>query len=261
MMVNDDTSVDTAHEVGHGARTVICVHGWFGSSSAWGQGFVDALDQERFRYEFMDARGYGERRGSGGPYTIDQVAADVLELADDLGLTKFSLVGHSMGGSIIQRVLALAPERVEAIVGVCPVPTSGSEFDAEGRELFESAAADDDSRRAIIDILTGKGLSDTWIDAQVRHSRGHSDQEAFADYFVAWADTDHSAEVPSGVPALAVVGAHDPSVTEEAVRGSWGASHPASEYEILAGAGHFPMFEQPIRLATRIEEFLESLPA
>ena len=83
MIVNDDTSVDTATEIGHGPKTVICLPGWFGSSTGWGQGFVDTLDRERLRYEFMDYRGYGERRGSGGPYTIDQIAQDVLELADE----------------------------------------------------------------------------------------------------------------------------------------------------------------------------------
>jgi pimeloyl-ACP methyl ester carboxylesterase len=262
MIVNDDTSVDTAHELGHGPRTVICLHGWFGSSSGWGQGFVDALDPERFRYEFLDYRGYGERRGSGGPYTIDQIAADVLELADDLGVQRFSLVGHSMGGSAVQRVLALAPERVEAVVGIAPTPAAGSPFDAEGRALFESAAADDSAREAIIDITTGKRLSARWIDEIVRHSRARSDQEAFEAYFFAWADTDHSAEVPVGaVPALAVVGQHDPAVTEEGVRATWCTLFPDSELEVLANAGHYPMFETPIRLATRVEEFLATVPS
>ena len=210
MIVNEDTSVDTAHEVGRCPRTVICLPGWFGSSSGWGPGFLDALDTERFRYEFMDYRGYGERRGSGGPYTIDQIAADVIELADDIGAKTFSLVGHSMGGTAIQRVLALAPDRVEAVVGINPVPASGTPFDDDGRQLFESAAADDTSRATIIDLTTGNRLSAWWIDRIVRHSRGHSDEEAFAAYFTAWADTDHAADVPvDAVPALAVVGEHD----------------------------------------------------
>ncbi|GAA5159617.1 hydrolase [Ornithinimicrobium tianjinense] len=261
MIVNDDTSVDNAHELGHGGRTVICLHGWFGSSSGWGDGFVGALDPEQFRYEFVDYRGYGDRRGSGGPYTIDQIAADVLELADDLGVERFSLVGHSMGASAVLRVLALAPERVEAVVGINPVPASGSPFDDDGRQLFESAAADDMAREAIIDITTGKRLSAYWIDQVVAHSRSHSDQEAFGAYFGAWADTDHAAEVPVGkVPALAVVGEHDAAITDEVVRGTWGALFPESEYEILANAGHYPMFETPVRLATRIEEFLASVP-
>ena len=259
MIVNEDTSVDTAHEVGRGPRTVICLPGWFGSSTGWGPGFLDALDTERFRYEFMDYRGYGERRGSGGPYTIDQIAADVLELADALGVQTFSLVGHSMGGSAIQRVLALAPDRVEAIVGINPVPASGTPFDEEGRQLFDSAAADDTARETIVDLTTGNRLSAWWIDRIVRHSRGHSDEEAFAAYLSAWADTDHAADVPvDRVPALAVVGEHDPAVTEEGVRQTWGSLHPSSTVVVMRNAGHYPMYETPVRLATILEEFLET---
>ncbi|MGD8201692.1 alpha/beta fold hydrolase [Ornithinimicrobium sp. W1679] len=259
MIVNEDTSVDTAHEVGRGPRTVICLPGWFGSSTGWGQGFLDALDTESFRYEFMDYRGYGERRGSGGPYTIDQIAADVLELADDLGVRTFSLVGHSMGGSAVQRVLALAPDRVEAVVGIAPVPASGTPFDEEGRQLFESAAGDDTARETIVDLTTGKRLSARWIDQIVRHSRARSDEEAFAGYFTAWADTDHAADVPvDRVPALAVVGEHDVAVTEEGVRATWGKTHPSSTVVVMCNAGHYPMYETPVRLATILEEFLET---
>lgn len=259
MIVNDDTSVDTATEIGHGPRTVICLPGWFGSSTGWGQGFLEALDGERLRYEFMDYRGYGERRGSGGPYTIDQIARDVLELADDLGVATFSLVGHSMGGSALQRVLAMAPDRVEAIVGICPVPASGTPFDEQGRALFESAATDDAARAAIIDITTGNRLSSVWIDSVVRHSRARSDQEAFAAYLTAWADTDHAAEVPvDAVPALAIVGEHDAAITAEVVRQTWCRLHPGSQLIVLGNAGHYPMYEAPVRLATIIEEFVEA---
>lgn len=257
MVANDDTSVDTSYGFGHGPRTVICLNGWFGSSRGWGHTFYGALDVDTFRYEFMDYRGYGERRGSGGPYTIDQIAQDVIELADYIGAERFSLVGHSIGGSAIQRVLALAPERVEAIVGICPTPASGRTLDAEGRELYESAARDDTGREAIIDITTGNRLSAKWIDKLVYWSHAHSDQEAFAAYFDAWADTDHSAEVPVGrVPALAITGEFDPIASEENIRETWLPLHPDSEIEVLSNCGHYPMFETPIALATRIETFL-----
>lgn len=257
MFVNEDTSVDTAHEVGHGATTVICLPGWFGSSSGWGQDFVDALDTDQFRYEFMDYRGYGERRGSGGPYTLDAIADDVIQLADDFGIEKFALMGHSMGGTAILKVLSKAPDRVTAVIGVCPVPASGTPFDEEGRALFASAAQDDSSREAIIDITTGKRLSYYWVDQVVKHSRGHSDQEAFGEYFEAWADTDHAADVPVGsVPALAVVGEHDPAISEEVVRGTWGTLFPEGEIEVMGNCGHYPMLETPPRLAAVVERFL-----
>ena len=44
------------------------------------------------------------------------MAADVLALADDLGLEQFQLLGHSMGGKVAIAVALEAPERVERAV-------------------------------------------------------------------------------------------------------------------------------------------------
>ena len=126
-------------------------------------------------------------------------------------------------------------------------------------ELFTESATGygASGREAIIDITTGNRLSAKWIDKLVYWSHAHSDQEAFAAYFDAWADTDHSAEVPVGrVPALAITGEFDPIASEENIRETWLPLHPDSEIEVLSNCGHYPMFETPIALATRIETFL-----
>ena len=97
--------------IGSGAHKVIALHGWFGHAHGWGP-FTQHLNGRDFGYAFMDQRGYGGMRGSGGPYTMEQIAQDALALADHLGWRRFSLIGHSMGGSAIQQVLAASPERV-----------------------------------------------------------------------------------------------------------------------------------------------------
>jgi pimeloyl-ACP methyl ester carboxylesterase len=112
---------NTAQIVGSGPNKVICLNGWFGHARGWGP-LMHSLDTQHFNYAFMDYRGYGARKGSGGPYTIAQIGHDVLALADHLGWQRFSLVGHSMGGLGIQQVLADAPARVQALVGITPVP-------------------------------------------------------------------------------------------------------------------------------------------
>lgn len=70
----------------------------------------------------MDLRGYGDRMQTAGEFTVDEVAADALAVADDLGWDRFSMVGHSMGAKFAHRVLLQAPDRVRALVGLNPVP-------------------------------------------------------------------------------------------------------------------------------------------
>jgi pimeloyl-ACP methyl ester carboxylesterase len=191
---------NTAQIVGSGPNKVICLNGWFGHARGWGP-LMHSLDTQHFNYAFMDYRGYGARKGSGGPYTIAQIGHDVLALADHLGWQRFSLVGHSMGGLGIQQVLADAPARVQALVGVTPVPADGFAFDDAGWAFFSSAARDAAVRRAILDLTTGNRLTGVWLDAMVKSSLTHSDVEAFDAYLTAWAKTSLCRAHPGPDPA------------------------------------------------------------
>lgn len=242
--------------VGHGPHRVIALHGWFGSATGWGP-MVKSLDLNAFTYAFMDYRGYGGMRGKGGPYTIAQIAEDSLALADALGWQRFSLVGHSMGGLAIQQVLAQAPQRVDALVGITPVPAGGVPFDEAGWALFSSAAGSPEARRGIIDFTTGNRLCGAWLDRMVHHSQEHSDADAFGAYLPAWAKTDISAQVRGQpVPVKVIVGAHDGALTEETMRATWAQLYPNCEIEVMPNAGHYPMEETPVALATSVERFL-----
>jgi pimeloyl-ACP methyl ester carboxylesterase len=257
--VDDDRGdAEMATSVGSGPRRVLALHGWFGSARGWGT-LPDLIDPDRFTWAFLDCRGYGERRDVTGEYTIAEIGRDALALADDLGWDRFAVVGHSMGGSAAQRVLADSPERVERLVGISPVPAGGVPFDEQGRALFSGAADDPGNRRAIIDLTTGNRLSRRWLDEMVRASARDSTVEAFGAYLPAWADTDFAAEIAGNpVPALAVVGEHDPALGQAAMRGSWLTHYPNARLEVLANAGHYAMYETPVRLVTVLEEFLDA---
>ena len=247
------------HIVGNGEHKILALHGWFGHAQGWGP-MVQHLDTQRFTYAFMDYRGYGQRRGSGGPYTIAQIAQDALALADQLGWTRFSLIGHSMGGMAIQQVLADAPDRVRALVGITPVPASGVPFDEQGWAFFSAAAGDVGTRRAIIDLTTGNRLTGTWLDAMAQSSMAHSDAPAFAEYLTAWARTDFADRISGrSLPVLVIAGEHDPALGAETCKATWLQHYPQARLEVMANAGHYPMDETPIALVSRIESFLQSV--
>ncbi|MGH8920640.1 MAG: alpha/beta fold hydrolase, partial [Actinomycetes bacterium] len=229
--------------VGQGEHPVIGLHGWFGSAAAWRPLWL-YLDGSRFRYVFPDCRGYGARKSVAGAHSLAEAAGDVLALADELRFDRFSLVGHSMGGIVMQRVLADAPDRVRALVGVSPVPASGVPFDDDGWALFSGAAAEPGNRRAIIDRTTGNRLTGVWLDAMVRHSVDNSDQHAFADYLHAWAKTDFHTEIKGNpVPVKVIVGEHDPALGEPTMQATFAQWYPHCEIEVLANAGHYAMEE------------------
>lgn len=245
-------------KLGEGAHKVIVLHGWFGDETFM-HPMRNALSLDEFTYIFPAYRGYGASKSMTGAYTVEEIAADALALADDLGFARFSLVGHSMGGKFMQRVALDAPTRVSKMVGVTPVPAAPVPFDDRGWALFDGAAANIDNRRAIIDFTTGSRLSKAWVDAMARHSWATATQKAFAAYLLAWAKTDfHDAVMGCEIPVKVIVGENDAAITPDVIKATFLQWCKHAEMEVFANAGHYPMDETPVALATAIEAFLRA---
>lgn len=104
-------------EAGEGGRPLLLTHGFTGAKEDFGD-WVDAFADEGWWVVAPDLRGHG---GSEQPeredlYSLALFAQDLLGLADQLGWTRFSLLGHSMGGMIAQEVALRAPDRIERLV-------------------------------------------------------------------------------------------------------------------------------------------------
>jgi 3-oxoadipate enol-lactonase len=72
--------------------------------------------EKRFRLLRYDTRGHGRTAVPPGPYTIEQLARDVLGLLDALHIDRIHFCGLSMGGMIGQWLGVHAPERINRLV-------------------------------------------------------------------------------------------------------------------------------------------------
>jgi pimeloyl-ACP methyl ester carboxylesterase len=91
----------------------------------------------------------------------------------------------------------------------------------------------------------------------VQHSLDNSTVPAFGAYLESWAREDFSDRVRGNpVPVKVIVGEHDPALSAQVMEQTYLALLPNAELEVLANAGHYPMFETPVALATVMEEFL-----
>ncbi|AZK93368.1 alpha/beta hydrolase [Streptomyces tsukubensis] len=118
-----------------GGRPVFLLHGTPGSRLGPApRGMV--LYQRGMQLIAYDRPGYGESDRLAGRSVAD-VAQDVLAIADDLGLERFSVVGRSGGAPHALACAALMPDRVDrtaALVTLAP-------RDAVGLDWFEGMAA------------------------------------------------------------------------------------------------------------------------
>jgi 3-oxoadipate enol-lactonase len=73
----------------------------------------------RFRLVRYDRRGHGRSPVPDGPYSLDDLGGDVLDLLDELGLARVSFCGLSLGGMVGMWLAVNAPERIDRLVLCC----------------------------------------------------------------------------------------------------------------------------------------------
>ncbi len=242
--------------IGQGPEKVVVLHGWFGDHTVWAPIFP-FIDQKKFSFAFLDYRGYGASRSMPGEHSIQQISTDAIELADHLGWSTFSVVGHSMGGQAAQRVAVDAPLRVQALVGVTPVPAAGMRMPLEAEAMFAAVADSDDAGEQILRLSTGDRLKPEVLKHIMQSTRQTTERQAVRSYGQAFIHTNFAEEAKSiKVPILILIGEHDGGVTEALARNVFPSLYSHVEIEVVGNSGHYPMLETPVWLITRIENFL-----
>lgn len=100
-------------DVGTG-EPLFAVSGLSGIASFWDP-HVDALTQDH-RVITHDHRGTGRSSRTRGDYSIEQMAQDVLAIADHLNIDSFHFIGHSTGGAIGQHLAVHHADRIKTLV-------------------------------------------------------------------------------------------------------------------------------------------------
>ena len=132
------------------APPLVLLHGLRGHANVWDD--VAAALCDRCHVYALDQRGRGDTdHAPGGDYSTEAFVADLAAFADALGLERFTLIGHSMGGRNSMAFAAKYPQRLErlGIVDIGPTvdAAGGSRITGELRDLppqfetFEDALA------------------------------------------------------------------------------------------------------------------------
>ena len=101
---------------GRGGVPLVLVHGFTGSRLDFAD-VIDELATDR-RVVAWDHRGHADSTNTGDrkTYTYDQLSADMEAVVDELGLERFDLLGHSMGGIVAMKYVLAHPDRVRSLI-------------------------------------------------------------------------------------------------------------------------------------------------
>lgn len=235
---------------------VVIIPGITSPAVTWG--FVGERFGGQFDTYILDVRGRGLSEASATlDYSLDAQAADVTAFAQALGLPRYSLVGHSMGGRIGIRAARSRPVGLTRLVMIDP-PVSGP-----GRRAYPSQLPwyVDSIRLATtgIDIEGMRRFCPTWTDTQLRLRAEwlHTcDERAVITSFEGFHSEDIHADLPQvAVPALLMVAGRGDVIRVEDVN-EIRSLLPSVEVAHVPGSGHMIPWDDEMGFYSAFGEFL-----
>jgi pimeloyl-[acyl-carrier protein] methyl ester esterase len=254
-------------ETGAG-RAIVCVHGWAGSAAFFAPQVHGLSD--RFRLVRPDLRGHGQSSRQ-GPFTIDRLADDLVELVQALALRDAVVLGWSMGAMVVWRAFARAPGAMAAaIAGVVVVDMSAKITNAPDWPLgLPQGAGDVDLPTqmaadwpAYADAFTPNVFAPgapAAIQEEARALFRCNDAGAMAGFWAAMAMADCRVDVASvPAPMMVCYGAKSRLYAPEAA--AWiAAAAPYGQCVRFEASGHAPHLEEPARFNAMLAEFAGSV--
>lgn len=198
----------------HGSgESILFHHGYTGSHDAYDD--VYPHFESKYRVIRMDGRGAGDSTRTATGHSIEQYAADVIGMADFLGLDRFTYVGHSMGGAIGYELGLSYPERLNKLVLVAPAPADGVNVPPGYRERARDLQANKNIDRLMFEAMatTARPRSRELVEARIRRGLSVSDAH-FEESWDALVDYNKGSRLGEiKTPTLMVAGAADSLLT------------------------------------------------
>lgn len=240
---------------GNGPALVL-VHGYLAGSAIWAAqiaAFSAARD-----VICPDLAGFGQSKSLIAPDSITGHARQVLQLLEDLEIGSFDLLGHSMGGMVVQEMARLAPDRIRNLIlyGTGPKGLLPNRFETiqQSRQRIETEGLQAVARKIAAtwflhgEAATGFALCETL-------STQTSLQAALAS-LSAWEAWDGSAAL-SQIKARSLVlwGSHDRSYTWSQPEALWRGIAKA-DLAVIPGCAHNVHLENERLFNLLVADFL-----
>jgi pimeloyl-ACP methyl ester carboxylesterase len=197
----------------------------------------------------------GHARSAGKPFETIREAADwVADFVKELGLKKFVLAGHSMGGAIaIQAALNELPG-IEALVLI----SSGAKLKVRDDIVAGIRDRYRDFAPELVKLMLAPETSDELRDDVLQDVLSTRPETYLAD-FRACTGFDVMSRIGAiRIPTLVVNGADD-RLTPLKYGEYLAMNIPGAVLKILHGTGHLPILERPTELTSVITAFIHSL--
>ncbi len=232
---------------------------WKPCHKAWQDEKILNGDSPSSKMIVMDWRGCGQSSAprDASEVSVEAIAQDVIHLLDHLNLSKVNIVGHSTGGIIALKAMALKPDLFGKAVLLDSVGAKGVKFDASMDEAFAGMAQDKELTAAVIGSTIYQNNPEGFFFREVIVEDAFRAVKQLKTYvLLALKDIDLTSAIKSlSHPCLVLHGEHDLLLPKkDSVELADQLTH--GSFQEIAGQGHCCNVENPARLVKIINNFL-----
>lgn len=239
-------------EAGAGAPLLL-VHGNFASGLWFGEQL--AAPTRGRRLLAPDLPNFGRSDPLGETITIGAYAERLAEFADALGLERFALLGHSLGGAVAMALALRRPERIERLLLVSSPPPDGLVTPESHYPLLERLQSDPELMERTLGAITPTRRP-AYFDRLVRDALAMQPAAVSGNARALERFDVVAATGALRCPVLVLHCRLDTLIDEAAARRT-AAAFADSRLELWSGIGHSPQLEDPLRFAALLDDFLE----
>jgi 3-oxoadipate enol-lactonase len=210
----------------------------------------------RFRVIRVDHRGHGGSPTPPGPYAMTDLAADFVELLDDLELAEVAFCGLSLGGMVGMYLGSEHPHRLTSLTLCCTTAHFADKAPWDQR----IAAVEADGTAGVADAVVSRWFTPGWgaahpeVVTALRDQIAGTSDAGYLGCCRAIAGWDHRARLAAvTVPTLVIGGADDLSTPVDPHALTLAESIPGARLEVLAGA-HLATIESAAEAGGLISE-------
>lgn len=241
---------------GDAAKPALVFSNSLGTNFKMWQPQIDFFQQDFFVICY-DTRGHGASSAPQGPYSIDQLGQDVVNLLDHLNIEKAALCGISMGGLTGQWLAINRPERFNQVV-VC---NTAAKIGQEQAWNDRAALVREQGLAPIASTAASRWFTDPFIQsnaatvAELSNDLGAGSPEGYANCCEALAKADVREQLKDiTVPVLVVAGQQDPVTT--VADGQYMVDRIANSQLFEINASHISNIEQPEAFNQAVQKFI-----
>lgn len=261
-------------DAGDGAEALLLIHGMAGSSDTW-RAMIPQL-AKKYRVVAPDLLGHGQSDKPRGDYSLGAFAVWLRDLLDELGVTRATIVGQSLGGGVAMQFVYQHPDYCQRLVlissgGLGPdVGWTLRLLSAPGAELIMPIIAPPPVLKAGNKLRSWLGAAgiqsprgaemwsaySSFADSQTRQAFLRT-LRSVVDYRGQAVSALNRLHMAAELPTMTIWGDKDQIIPVAHAYAAHDA-RPESRLEVLEGVGHFPQVERPTEVVDLIDDFIMS---